>query len=531
MQPVHSRFALYVLLVSCLAAAVGGCDGDSGDPGGGDGDGGEFALSVSEPPALLRAGGSIALEVVIDRAGGFMGEVEVAIEGLPPGAQASPIAVGEGESQGVIQIETAADAPLETVAVLAVVGRAGDQEERVELEVLVVGASGTLDTTFGDGGVAHEPPAAAGHASGLLPQADGTILVASVVHAELGIFVLSRYLADGTIDEDYGQSGLRKFLPEDLGVGLLEFVNVAQQSGRVVVAGHDYTDGGSASDLYLARITASGELDPSFAGGGRIIYPLGDRDTFGWSFHILSIDDEDRILVGGTHRFRTEDYQTDAMVARFTPDGELDATFGDGGVAVFEAPDQQAVEIVVATGGRVTLAGEGSGRPFVIQLDEAGNPIPEFGDDGYLLLPTPDGGGATATTGTAAEDGSVLLAGNTASGPAVWRIDPSGALDLAWGDDGVLVHEIDDARYSALAPSAGAGFLAGGSVSPGRTLLTAVSVDGAIDPTFGADGWAANDDFAEACEGIAALAERPDLRVLALVEYEPGHLALVRYWR
>lgn len=115
------------------------------------------------------------------------------------------------------------------------------------------------------------------------------------------------------------------------------------------------------------------------------------------------------------------------------------------------------------------------------------------------------------TSGTTAEDGSILLAGVTADHPAVWRIDPAGALDLAWGDDGVRLHPIDHAGYSVLAPTAGAGYLAGGSVSSDS---------------------AANDHFAEMSERIVALAERPELRVLALVEYELGrHTALVRYWR
>ena len=519
-----------VVVAGSMMAACG--EGD-GEPGPGDGvEPGEFALSVGTPPSLLRAGRTTDVEVLVERGAGFAAAVEIAVEDLPTGAQASPIVIAEGETQGVIEIETAADAPLETTAVLAVVGRADDQEERVELEVLVVGASGALDTTFGDGGVARELPAAAGRASGLLPQADGTILVASVVNEELGTFVLTRYLADGTVDEDYRRDGMQKFLPEDLGITLIEFVNVAQQGERVVFAGHDYTDGGSASDLYLGRITADGELDFDFAGGGRVIYPLGDRDTFGWSFHLLAIDDEDRILVGGTHRFWEEDYQTDAMVVRFTANGELDDTFGDGGVAVFEAPDQQETQVVVAAGGRILLVGKGSSRPFAIQLDEAGNPIPAFGDDGYLLLPTPDGAGATVTTGTTTEDGSILLAGETADRPAVWRIDPAGALDLAWGDDGVSVHQIDQAGYSTLAPTAEAGYLAGGSMSPDSTLLAAATPDGVIDPTFGTDGWAANDHYAEMSERIVALAERPDLRILALVEYELGrHTALVRYWR
>lgn len=519
---------MVVVVVGCLVAACG--EDEDGEPGADGGVGaGEFALSVTLPPSLLRAGGTTEVEVLVERGDDFTAEVEVAVEDLPSGAQASPISIPAGETRGVIAIQTAADAPLETVAVASVVGRAGHHEDRVELELQVVGASGTLDTTFGEGGVAAVPPAAEGNASGLLPQADGTILVASVVNEELGTFALTRYLADGTVDEDYGAEGFVTFGPDDLGISLIEFANVAQQSGRVVVAGHDYTEGGSDSDLYLARITAGGELDPSFAGGGHVIYPLGDRDTFGWSFHLLAIDDDDRILVGGTHRFRDPDFQTDAMVVRFTADGELDTSFGDGGVAVFEAPGQQETAVVVAAGGRILLVGEGSGRPFAIELDEAGEPVPAFGGDGYLLLPTPDGAGATAMSGTTTVDGSILVAGVTSDRPAIWRIDPSGALDLAWGQDGVLVHAIDDAVYHALAPSTETGFLAGGSVAPGGSLLSAASSDGAMDPTFGDDGWAANDHFAEVNEKIVALAERPGFRCLALVL--GGHVELVRYWR
>jgi uncharacterized delta-60 repeat protein len=517
---------------------LGACgQGDDDGPGDEGGDG-ELALTLGASPAQLRAGVATAVEVRVERAAGFAAEVEVSVEGLPAGAQASPIAIGPDDDRGVVEIETAADAPLETTSLVAVVGRAGGQEARVEFETMVVGASGSLDVTFGEGGVAPVPVAADGTPSGFLVEADGSILLATSV--EDGILALSRYLADGTVDGDYGADGVAFVPPEAFGATFVETVSLAQQSGRVVIAGHDYTDGGSASDLYLARLTDRGELDLEFAGGGAAAFPLGERDTFGGSNHLLAIDDQDRILAGGTHRFNDGDFETDPMVVRFTPDGELDDSFGNGGVAVFELADQQSATVVVAVADRVMLFGDTSGRPFAIQLDQAGDPVADFGDDGYLLLPAPAGGAGSVTSAALAADGSLLLTGDTSGGaPALWRMTAAGEPDAAWGDGGVLVHpvsEVDDGIYSALAPLDGGGLLAAGSVrtpTPARdSLLVAAAADGAVDAGFGAAGRAEHDLFAESDEEIVALAARPALRCLALLRLGGGgQAALVRFWR
>lgn len=61
-------------------------------------------------PIALRAGGSMALEVVAIRRDGFDGEIELAMEGLPPGVRASGLKIAKGKSVGTIVVTASADA-------------------------------------------------------------------------------------------------------------------------------------------------------------------------------------------------------------------------------------------------------------------------------------------------------------------------------------------------------------------------------------------------------------------------------------
>ena len=61
-------------------------------------------------PMALRAGASMAFEVVVQRRDGFDGEIELGMEGLPSGVSAAGLKIGKGKSYGHMIISAAADA-------------------------------------------------------------------------------------------------------------------------------------------------------------------------------------------------------------------------------------------------------------------------------------------------------------------------------------------------------------------------------------------------------------------------------------
>lgn len=62
-------------------------------------------------PLALRGGATVALEVVALRRDGFDGDIELAMDGLPPGVTASGLKIPAGQSRGMMLVTAKADAP------------------------------------------------------------------------------------------------------------------------------------------------------------------------------------------------------------------------------------------------------------------------------------------------------------------------------------------------------------------------------------------------------------------------------------
>ena len=161
----------------------------------------------------------------------------------------------------------------------------------------------------------------------------------------------------------------------------------------------------------------------------------------------------------------------DFGVARYSPDGVPDPSWGDHGVVTTDlgATGEWPAGIAPGPGGTVVVGGA-SGSSFVLLRYLPGGKLdPAFGAAG-VTRGGPDLGGAHAMVALA--DGRVVLAGEHLAGDwrevalARYRID--GALDLGFGTGGVVGTDVtrlhDDATAAALYPG-------------GRLLVAGVSLD------------------------------------------------------
>jgi hypothetical protein len=74
-------------------------------------------------PIALRAGGTMAFEVVVVRRDGFDGEIELFMEGLPPGVRACGLTIPAGRQQGMLFI-TADETATPALSIARILGRA-----------------------------------------------------------------------------------------------------------------------------------------------------------------------------------------------------------------------------------------------------------------------------------------------------------------------------------------------------------------------------------------------------------------------
>jgi uncharacterized delta-60 repeat protein len=114
--------------------------------------------------------------------------------------------------------------------------------------------------------------------------------------------------------------------------------------------------GGYRYDFAVAKYGADGALDPGFSGDGRATADFGDLITARSDdlARAVSVTQPDgKVLVAG-YGYSPYAGSAAAPVARFNPDGTLDASFGDGGRAAVDGVGEFR-SLAVLPGGKVTF--------------------------------------------------------------------------------------------------------------------------------------------------------------------------------
>ena len=172
------------------------------------------------------------------------------------------------------------------------------------------------------------PATTSDHGDAVSVLADGTTLIGGSASSKGGF--LAELDASGNPVAGFGTAGIAT---QNFGTGVnpsgsIEDLDVLAD-GRIVVAGRAATGAAMDSELFVARFTAAGGLDPSFATGGVFHVnptPLGD---FGTS---LELQPDGKIVIAGV-RGEVPDDSGGVWLVRLTPDGQADPSFGAGGEA------------------------------------------------------------------------------------------------------------------------------------------------------------------------------------------------------
>jgi uncharacterized delta-60 repeat protein len=187
---------------------------------------------------------------------------------------------------------------------------------------------GTPDTSFGNGGqVSTDFFGMEDDAFSVLIQPDGKIVAVGSANnpATYYDFAAVRYLSNGAIDTTFGVAGK---VSTDFGVAGFDRAHSAalQADGRIVAAGFAISQDGGVQNFAVARYTSSGVLDTTFSRDGITQIDFGSCCQS--AYEVLLQSDGKIITVGYAN---TESSDSDFLLARLSPRGSLDATFGVGG--------------------------------------------------------------------------------------------------------------------------------------------------------------------------------------------------------
>ena len=410
--------------------------------------------------------------------------------------------------------------------------------------VLRLLADGRPDVTYGRGGRVTVPATGPGRAAVL--QADGKLLVAGggtqmVVH---------RFLADGSLDPTFGVGGVAS-VPTPGGAAVARAVVLAPDD-TITVAG------ARGGDVAAARLTPTGHPDITFGSAGVTVTSIG----LAAGAHGLFRDPDGSLVAVG-------DAGDSGLIVRYRPDGSLDPGFGSGGYTVTAS---------IPTGGSYgsafravvphfddgwVVAGHGAANAVLFRVQAPsgtayfGNAsvdwgieyqrvtasvtqpdgklvaLEEAGGDVVLVRYNPDGtrDGDFGVSGIVVSDrasfpravavqpgGRIIVAAAVVPGTptaAVLGFRPDGSLDTAFGDDGrALVDVTGNLQYGSSIVVLPDGRLVMAADSSGGGSLARLTVDGALDTTFGQGGrvLGAYPSYAGAESGILL---QPGGRILA----------------
>ncbi|HEV8268515.1 MAG TPA: hypothetical protein VGR00_09790, partial [Thermoanaerobaculia bacterium] len=365
-------------------------------------------------------------------------------------------------------------------------------------------ADGTPDPGFGMGGlVTTNVGSTSDTARAVVVQADGKIVVAgaSTVNG-LGGFALARYNADGTLDATFGTGGLVRTL-----YGCCASVNALaiQMDGKIVAAGQAFVSG--SYDFAVARYETNGTLDTGFGTSGFATTNFGASSTdFGNAVAIQPLDG--KIVVAGYAQgnFGVARYFTNGM-----PDVTFNSGGTPGMVKVsLGGGADTASAVALQSDGKIVVAGNslnmsGIDQDFaLLRLDAFGTPDPFFGSGGIVktnfALGYPND---TAYAVAVQSDGKIVAAGqsnaNTGSASifdfALARYTTGGVLDGMFGTGGLVTTNFgasasDVARGIAIQPADGRIVVGGYSGVSGINdfAVARYATNGMLDGMFGSGG-------------------------------------------
>lgn len=311
---------------------------------------------------------------------------------------------------------------------------------------------GTLDPAFGTGGIVSmnltgtptSVDACRSYAVGI--QSTGKIVVGGYNWKfQDKDFVLARFDTDGTLDPTFGSPSTPGIVMTP--VSPLNFSSYGEDEIRslvilpdnsIIAAGYAYT--GRYNDFAVAKYSGEGVLDGSFGSSGGYTITNVDNDNMvsgvavnstGEIFVVgtsninsltgdyaicrytsggtltqtitsnisgidagngIAIQSDDYILVTGTRPALLSTTTTDLFLARYKPDGTLDAGFGTGGIVTTNAgpgsSNDEGRSIAVQTNGKIIVAGTTDGNAgtsndfLLVRYTSTGSPDGSFGTAG-----------------------------------------------------------------------------------------------------------------------------------------------------
>ena len=242
--------------------------------------------------------------------------------------------------------------------------------------------------------------------------------------------------------------------------------------------------------IFLAA--QDGTLDPSFGDNGKIVGDFPETTRF----EAMALQPDGKILAAGGR-------DPELMIARFLPDGSLDASFGTNGF-FYDDMDAyaNAYKILVQADGKIIVFGTVRVAPskfalMAARLEADGSGYDtSFGTDGKYInqissssFPEDD-----ILDAIFLSDGKIGIAGRSYSGQrdniVIGRLTADGQNDPSFGDDGITLIDLNTfSRANALVEADNGDLVITGTTDSRSIFIARFDGSGNPNNNFGTDGF------------------------------------------
>ena len=286
-------------------------------------------------------------------------------------------------------------------------------------------ANGSLDTSFGSGGMAWvnmhfsdlDSDYSSAEISQIIIQPDGKILAGGFDNVAANPYtgwMAARFNPNGSVDTTFGNawfaSGFADILPQNVDASSSPPTMALQPDGRILIGAST-----TVYDVEVHRLTPDGLPDSTFD-VAQDYFPT--NDPFPAKSAGLVLEPDNRIVVVGNPLDPNDDTKTEIGLIRLqndlasTPpnmvanppaepaDGDLDPSYGFAGCAFVDDPSQLWIDgpqlsvaaSALQSDGKLVLVGGtdgGNGSMLIERLNADGTIDTTFGNDGQLVVSFP----------------------------------------------------------------------------------------------------------------------------------------------
>lgn len=335
---------------------------------------------------------------------------------------------------------------------------------------------------------------------------------------------LACYRSDGSLDTHFNGSG--KIVISSDSTDSNSWAMAIQPDGKVVLAAVLYNDATSWIGVY--RFLADGSPDITFDKDGFVFTSLGAEYL---GLNSIALQPDGKILVGGYVGHANENFDR-FYVARYLPDGDLDNSFDEDGIAITAVGESYTNirSLLIQPDGKIIAAGYGVFNTYyaftAVRYNSNGSVDHSFGGEGIAVASFGDAD-ARCMSAALQPDGKIILGGfalNALSGFtefAAARLTMTGNLDNTFHEDGLVNISVsgkaDQARTLLLQPDGKIwlGGYAHSNINGGSDMaMVRLHSNGIPDDSFDGDGVKVYEDDLNTSSTINSMAFQPDGKIV-----------------